>query len=246
MAVRFSRWFVALAALCLAPVGFAGGAGAQAGDVTYSVTPTSGVAGSQFTVTGSGCGADGTGRFVFVTRPDGNFSGNPQTEFTADAAGEFEFTVTVPDTAPGTYSTGIICTEGEAGWPTDNPSAVTFTVVGAAATTTTTTTPRANTTTTVAGAGSQDLDCSDFTSREEAQATLDADRSDPHRLDDDGDGVACEGLPSRGGSPQGGSGSGRTLARTGPDLPLMTGLGLVVIGALLLAVPRSPRAARRG
>jgi hypothetical protein len=48
----------------------------------------------------------------------------------------------------------------------------------------------------------EDLDCSDFGFREEAQAVLDADRSDPHRLDGgvDGpaDGLACESLPSHG------------------------------------------------
>jgi hypothetical protein len=47
-----------------------------------------------------------------------------------------------------------------------------------------------------------DLDCSDFEFREDAQSVLDADRSDPNRLDggSDGpaDGVACESLPSRG------------------------------------------------
>ncbi|MHA6619680.1 excalibur calcium-binding domain-containing protein [Pseudonocardia sp. DLS-67] len=49
-----------------------------------------------------------------------------------------------------------------------------------------------------------DLNCSDFDFQEEAQAVLDADRSDPNRLDggSDGpaDGVACESLPSRGAS----------------------------------------------
>lgn len=47
-----------------------------------------------------------------------------------------------------------------------------------------------------------DLDCSDFEFQEDAQSVLDADRSDPNRLDggSDGpaDGVACESLPSRG------------------------------------------------
>jgi hypothetical protein len=42
------------------------------------------------------------------------------------------------------------------------------------------------------------LDCSDFDVQEEAQAILDADPSDPHRLDGGADGVACEALPSRG------------------------------------------------
>ncbi|MET9442215.1 excalibur calcium-binding protein [Streptomyces sp. NPDC006610] len=53
-----------------------------------------------------------------------------------------------------------------------------------------------------ATAHAQDLDCADFTYREEAQAVLDSDPSDPNRLDeDDGpdDGVACERLPRRGG-----------------------------------------------
>ncbi len=37
-----------------------------------------------------------------------------------------------------------------------------------------------------------DLDCSNFATRSEAQSVLGADRSDPHRLDGDGDGWACE------------------------------------------------------
>jgi hypothetical protein len=45
---------------------------------------------------------------------------------------------------------------------------------------------------------SGDLDCVDFDHQEEAQAVLDADPSDPHLLDGDGDGIACEWLPSRG------------------------------------------------
>jgi len=39
--------------------------------------------------------------------------------------------------------------------------------------------------------------CSDFTYQEDAQAVLDADASDPNRLDADKDGVACESLPHR-------------------------------------------------
>lgn len=42
-----------------------------------------------------------------------------------------------------------------------------------------------------------DLNClEDFDTQEEAQAVLDADPSDPHDLDRDGDGIACESLPS--------------------------------------------------
>lgn len=40
--------------------------------------------------------------------------------------------------------------------------------------------------------GGADLDCLDFASREEAQAVLEADPSDPNALDADGDGLACE------------------------------------------------------
>lgn len=45
----------------------------------------------------------------------------------------------------------------------------------------------------------RDLDCADFTYQEEAQAVLDADPSDPHRLDGNHDGEACESLPRRAG-----------------------------------------------
>jgi micrococcal nuclease len=44
--------------------------------------------------------------------------------------------------------------------------------------------------------GGGDLDCSDFSTQEEAQAVLDRDPSDPNRLDGtDNDGIACESLP---------------------------------------------------
>lgn len=49
-------------------------------------------------------------------------------------------------------------------------------------------------------AAAQDLNCDDFDFREEAQAVLDADPSDPNGLDgNDNDGLACESLPSGGG-----------------------------------------------
>jgi hypothetical protein len=44
----------------------------------------------------------------------------------------------------------------------------------------------------------QDLDCRDFAFQEDAQAAFEADRGDPHRLDEDpgpDDGIACEALP---------------------------------------------------
>jgi micrococcal nuclease len=43
---------------------------------------------------------------------------------------------------------------------------------------------------------SSSLSCSDFATQEEAQAVLNADPSDPNRLDRDNDGIVCESLPS--------------------------------------------------
>lgn len=42
---------------------------------------------------------------------------------------------------------------------------------------------------------SSDCDCADFATQAEAQAVLDGFEGDPHRLDGDRDGVACESLP---------------------------------------------------
>jgi hypothetical protein len=65
----------------------------------------------------------------------------------------------------------------------------------------------------VSGANPQDtnLDCAGFETHEQAQRVLEQDPSDPHYLDGDGDGVACEELaenqpddqpPSTGSGPQ--------------------------------------------
>lgn len=43
-----------------------------------------------------------------------------------------------------------------------------------------------------------DLDCKDFKFQEEAQAVFNANPADPHNLDGDGNGIACESLPKRG------------------------------------------------
>jgi hypothetical protein len=42
------------------------------------------------------------------------------------------------------------------------------------------------------GGNTADLDCIDFATQAEAQATYDADPSDPNGLDADGDSIACE------------------------------------------------------
>jgi hypothetical protein len=44
----------------------------------------------------------------------------------------------------------------------------------------------------VGGGSGDDLDCADFASQAEAQREYERDRSDPHRLDADDDGEACE------------------------------------------------------
>ncbi len=48
------------------------------------------------------------------------------------------------------------------------------------------------------GGGDDVFDCSDFLFRDIGRAILDADRSDPHNLDPDNNGTACEDLPVRG------------------------------------------------
>jgi hypothetical protein len=43
-----------------------------------------------------------------------------------------------------------------------------------------------------------DLDCKDFATQQQAQVVYDAVPGDPNRLDRDGDGIACETLPTGG------------------------------------------------
>jgi len=47
-----------------------------------------------------------------------------------------------------------------------------------------------------ASASANIYNCSDFSTQEEAQSVYDEDTSDPNHLDGDGDGIACESLPS--------------------------------------------------
>ena len=49
-----------------------------------------------------------------------------------------------------------------------------------------------------ASAPSEDMDCADFATQQEAQAVYEEDSSDPHGFDADGDGEACEELPGDG------------------------------------------------
>lgn len=60
-----------------------------------------------------------------------------------------------------------------------------------------------------AGASAADLDCADFGTQAEAQENLLP--GDPHGLDGDNDGVACESLPSGGGGGGGGNADSDTV-----------------------------------
>lgn len=87
-----------------------------------------------------------------------------------------------------------------------------------------------------------DLDCADFATQAEAQAELDADPSDPHGLDGDGDGIACESLPGDDDDATQGDDGDDTNASGGTDgelpdtgsntnLMLLVGGGLAVLGS---------------
>lgn len=52
--------------------------------------------------------------------------------------------------------------------------------------------PATSTTTAKPAVRVADMDCADFPTQAASQAVLSADRSDPNRLDADGDGIACE------------------------------------------------------
>ena len=103
-----------------------------------------------------------------------------------------------------------------------------------------------------------EFNCDDFTTQEGAQDQLDATPGDPHNLDDDDDGIACEGLPSagddgasddggagedadreqRGQLPAGGvaTGGGGTSASGLPLLQLLAGTGGALTAAGLTAM----------
>jgi hypothetical protein len=99
----------------------------------------------------------------------------------------------------------------------------------------TTTQPRGTTTTTKPGTpgGSYqvDLDCKDFPTQAAAQKVLDSDRKDPHNLDRDNDGLACElggGTGTGTGTGAGGNGAGDSgdyigtggYGQVGDDVPV--------------------------
>jgi Excalibur calcium-binding domain len=88
-------------------------------------------------------------------------------------------------------------------------------------------------------AASSDLDCPDFATQSQAQTEYNSDPSDPHGLDRDGDGIACE---SAGGSgvatsaPQGGvaTGAGGTEGLESEGLLTLGALALLSAGGVVL------------
>ena len=88
-------------------------------------------------------------------------------------------------------------------------------------------------------ASSDDLDCPDFTSQEQAQGVYDSDPSDPNGLDREGDGIACETSGGSGVSssaPEDGvaTGAGGTAGLESKDLFAYGGLALAGAGGLVL------------
>ena len=88
-------------------------------------------------------------------------------------------------------------------------------------------------------ASSADLDCSDFTSQEQAQGVYASNPSDPNRLDADNDGIACDaagGSSVSSSAPQDGvaTGAGGTAGLESKDLFAYGGLALAGAGGLVL------------
>ena len=84
-----------------------------------------------------------------------------------------------------------------------------------------------------ASTGAQgDLDCADFATQEEAQAVYNQDTSDPHGLDRDNDGIACEALASGGGAGNGDDNGTTTLPETGTGTTGAAGTAASLFGAV--------------
>ena len=90
-------------------------------------------------------------------------------------------------------------------------------------------------------ARADELDCEDFSSQSAAQARLEEDSSDPHNLDSDNDGRACEESfrasvrstdDPRGGIETGGGGTLHTEPARSSDIP-MHAPGVAILGAVL-------------
>lgn len=99
----------------------------------------------------------------------------------------------------------------------------------------TVTQPPGSGTSTATAPPAEELDCTDFANHADAQAALDGDTSDPHWLDGDKDGVACEDLIVGGGS---GAGDIDNASSTGDlaDTGASSALAYLGGGAVVLLV----------
>jgi hypothetical protein len=98
----------------------------------------------------------------------------------------------------------------------------------------TTSTTAASTTTTTRAF--RDRDCSEFRTQPQAQRFFEANNPtrDPHRLDEDGDGIACEHLA--GGRARAGTAADPEIAATGTETPIRVLLGFIFLDAGCLAI----------
>jgi LPXTG-motif cell wall-anchored protein len=227
------------------------------GDVGTSVETTDlglpVVAGDTVTVTyellGGADVAAGAVRMFAYDHPDADtMTEKPTATAVADGSGTLTITVSA-DMAIGAFGLTYDASNGSAGTVIFRDLVVGSTpILFAPAVPTTPPASPTPTPTVGAGAGTgEDLDCADFGTQIEAQAELDADTSDPHGLDADGDGVACESLPAGGDGGEDdqatGEGGGEQLPLTGASLPILAGGAgaLALVGAGLWLVARRRR-----
>ena len=112
---------IGLTAALLCVAGGAGPVAAQEVPVVYSISPTTGPAGTQVSFSGTGCPRSGVGpggsdgAFALITLPDGNFSGQTQVMFRSAASGAFTGSIVVPgNVAQGVLDTAVECYGGAA------------------------------------------------------------------------------------------------------------------------------------
>lgn len=144
--------------------------------------------------------------------------------FTNLTAGNTPIVFTEPEVVEttGPPSTTAPATTGP---PSTTPPATTAPPVTTPPATTAPATTTPASTTSPPSTTAPDLDCSDFTARAEAQAEYDRDTTDPHNLDADNDGQACEG---GGGTDV----AGELPQTTGSKLfPIIALFGFTLIGA---------------
>lgn len=140
------------------------------------------------------CASTGSGQQVRLDRSGASYEGEIATSFpAADPLGLGNEVETASGVVCGNTSRGIECRRGGHGFVIGDSA-----VVVERGSTEQRYEPTDNADLPNAGGGyvpdGVDLDCSDFSSWEEAQAEYEADTADPNGLDGDYDGIACESL----------------------------------------------------